>query len=76
MNPSGSKSILITLENESQIQHFDRTIWWNMQKASFFNDIGRSVEKPKIFREKSDKELKATQRHMLLWFGDNRNQSL
>lgn len=44
--PSGSKSILITLENESQIRILSDYLV-DMQKASFFNDIGESVEKPK-----------------------------
>ena len=57
--PSGSKSILITLENESQIRILSDYLV-DMQKASL-------LKSQKIFREKADKELKATQRHMLLW---------
>ena len=50
--PSGSKSILITLENESQIRILSDYLV-DMQKVSFFNDIGESVEKPKDISEKN-----------------------
>lgn len=54
--PSGSKCILITLENDERVSILSDYLA-DMQKPSFLNDIGEHMEKPKSISGKIGKRI-------------------
>lgn len=57
--PSGSKSILITLENGNQVRVLSDYLA-DMQKSSFLSDIGENIESSKSISEKIGKRIESS----------------
>lgn len=56
--PSGSRSILIKLEDGEQIRILSDYLA-DMQKTTFFNDMGENEEKPKVISGKQGKRIES-----------------
>lgn len=57
--PSGTKSLLITLEDGSQVRILADYLA-DMQKTSFLNDIGEDTERPKRIAGKTGKRIESS----------------